>query len=229
MALPKLETPTYKLTIPSTGKSVSYRPFLVKEEKILLMAKESNNEKQTLDTVQKLVSACILDEIDCSLLTSYDLEYIFVMLRSKSVGEEMELLIPCNSCKKGNPYTINIEEDIKVSKPKKKPEKKIAISDTVGVMVREPTLNSLQTINQNDPIEVLVSCIESIYDDKTVYDLKDYSMDEIKDFVGALNIKELGKLREFFENTTKITCDVEFTCECGYENKIRIDSLSDFF
>ena len=111
MALPKLDTPTFKLQIPSTGETVSYRPFLVKEEKILLMARESKNTNEVIETLQKLVSACV-DDTDPKKLTTYDLEYIFMMLRSKSIGEELEIGIKCEECGEMVPVSINIEEDI---------------------------------------------------------------------------------------------------------------------
>jgi len=112
MALPKLDTPTYKLKIPSSGKTVTYRPFLVKEEKLLMMAKEGGDTSQMVDTLKKLVSSCVEDDIDVNALTTYDIEYIFLMLRAKSVGEEVEVLVTCEHCGANKPMTLMIGEDI---------------------------------------------------------------------------------------------------------------------
>jgi hypothetical protein len=229
MALPKLETPTYKLKIPSTGKTVTYRPFLVKEEKLLLMTKESQNTKETMDMVQRLIETCLMDDIDVSSLTPYDIEYIFLMLRSKSIGEEVEFSIKCESCESSSPVMVNLENDIKIEKPKKKISNKVSITNNVGVILKEPSMKTLSNVNPEDSIGVLISCIESIYDDKTVHRIEDYDISEVREFIEALNMKELGKLQQFFENTTKLTCEIRFVCSCGHENKLRIEGLSDFF
>lgn len=229
MALPKLETPTYKLKLPSTGKTISYRPFLVKEEKLLLMTKESKDVKEMMNMITRLIETCLVDEIDVSSLTSYDVEYIFLMLRSKSVGEDVEISIKCESCQKPFPFTINLEKDIHVEKPKKKIDNKIPLTDTVGVIVKEPTVSMLSKVDQNNPIDVLIGCIDAIYDEKTVHKVEDYSKSEVREFVEALNMKEIQKVQEFFENTPKLICDVEFNCSCGQKNNLKLQGLSDFF
>ena len=163
MALPKLDTPTFKLKVPSTGKTVSYRPFLVKEEKILLMARES---------------------------------------------------------KKTN--------DIQITKTEM--DSKIQLTSTVGVILRHPTVEIVSGLNTEDPMEVLMGCMESIFDDTTVHNLQEYSKKEIKDFVDALSIKEVQKIQDYFEAMPKLTCDVKFTCPaCGHENTVRVEGLSNFF
>lgn len=227
MALPKLDTPTFKLQVPSTGKTVSYRPFLVKEEKILLMARESKNTNEVIETLKKLVSACV-DDTDPNKLTTYDLEYIFMMLRSKSIGEELEIGIKCEECGEMVPVSINIEEDIQITKTEM--DSKIQLTPTVGVILRHPTVEIVSGLNTEDPMEVLMGCMESIYDDTTVHNLQEYSKKEIKDFVDALSIKEVQKIQDYFEAMPKLTCDVKFTCpSCGHENTVRVEGLSNFF
>jgi len=229
MALPKLETPTYRLKIPSTGKSVNYRPFLVKEEKLLMMAKEGGDTSQMVDTLKNLVSACIEDDIDVSSLTTYDIEYIFLMLRAKSVGEEVEILVTCEHCGASKPMTLVIDKDIKLHMGETV-ESKIALTSDVGVILKHPTVDAISKINTEDSMEVLVSCIESIYDSTTVHNVKDYPKKEVLDFVGALNMKELQKLQNYFDNMPKVKCDLTYICdECGEENRLVIEGLSNFF
>jgi len=229
MALPKLDTPTYKLKIPSTGKNVTYRPFLVKEEKLLMMAKEGGDTSQMVDTLKKLVSSCVEDDIDVNALTTYDIEYIFLMLRAKSVGEEVEVLVTCEHCGANKPMTLMIGEDIKLHMGEEV-ESKVALTSDVGVILKHPTVDAISKINTEDSMEVLISCIESIYDSTTVHNLKDYPKEEILEFVGALNVKELQKLQNYFDNMPKIKCDLTYVCEeCGKESRLVIEGLSNFF
>jgi hypothetical protein len=229
MALPKLSTPTHTLKIPSTGKTVTYRPFLVKEEKLLMMAKEGGDTSQMVDTLKKLVSACVETKIDIDSLTTYDIEYIFLMLRAKSVGEEVEILVTCEHCDAKKPMTLIIGEDIKLSEDKKI-DSKIPLTSEVGVILKHPTVDAISKVNTEDSMDVLVSCIESIYDSTTVHNVKDYPKQEVMDFVGALNVKELQKLQDFFDGMPKVKCDLTWVCEeCGEENRLVIEGLSNFF
>lgn len=229
MALPKLETPTYKLKIPSTGKTVTYRPFLVKEEKLLMMAKEGGDTSQMVDTLKKLVSACIEDDINVNTLKTYDIEYIFLMLRAKSVGEEVEVVVTCEKCNGSQPMTLMIGKDIKLYAGEKI-DSKVSLTSDVGVILQHPTVDAISKINTDDSMEVLISCIESIYDSTTVHNLKDYPKQEILDFVGALNVKELQKLQKYFDTMPKIKCDLTYDCiKCKEESKLVIEGLSNFF
>lgn len=228
MALPKLETPTYTLKLPSTGKTISYRPFLVKEEKLLLMAKEGNSSKQTFDCLKKLIEVCVEDDISVEDMTSYDVEYIFLMLRSKSIGEEVEVLLACEECDVKHPTSINIESEIKlISGVEVDP--KIALTSDVGVILKHPSMGTLTKTNTDDPVDVLISCIESIYDSTTVHKVSDYPKNEIKEFVDSLSMKEVEKIQTFFESMPKLRYETTYKCTCGHENKATLEGISDFF
>ena len=229
MALPKLETPTYKLKLPSTGKTISYRPFLVKEEKLLLMAKEGNSSQQAFDSLKKLISVCVEDDIVVEDLTSYDVEYIFLMLRSKSIGEEVEILLKCEECGETHPTVINLEKDIKLVRGEKV-DPKVALTPDVGVILRHPSMGTLTKTDTNDPVDVLISCIESIYDSTTVHKVSDYDKNEVKEFVDSLSMKEVEKIQSFFESMPKLRYETTYKCtSCGHENKVVLEGISDFF
>jgi hypothetical protein len=228
MPLPKLETPTYTLKLPSTGKTISYRPFLVKEEKLLLMAKEGNNSKQAFGSLKKLIDVCVEDDIVVEDLTSYDVEYIFLMLRSKSIGEEVEILLKCEECDEKHPTSINIENEINLVRGKTV-DPKIPLTSDVGVILRHPTIGTLTKTNTDDPVDVLVSCIESIYDSTTVHKVSDYPKNEVKEFVDSLSMKEVEKIQSFFESMPKLRYETTYKCTCGHETKATLEGISDFF
>ncbi len=231
MSLPKLSTPTYKLKIPSSGKTITYRPFLVKEEKLLLMSKESKNPKEIVDTLRNLVTSCVTEQIDFDSLTSFDVEYMFLNFRSKSVGEEVELMIPCDQCEKKNPVSVNLDEDIFVENQDKKIEFKIPLTNTVGLIMKYPSMDSFVTGSMdNDSLGVIISSIEAIYDETTVHKINDYTQKEVRDFISSLSMKDIQKIQNFFNSMPKIKCKVEFKCqECQKDNSFNIEGINNFF
>lgn len=231
MSLPTLSTPTFELKIPSSGKVVTFRPFLVKEEKLLLMAKESKNPKEISTTVRKLIGNCVLDPLEFETLTPFDVEYMFLNFRSKSVGEEVELMVPCDSCETKNPVSINIDSDVFIHNQDKKIEFKIPLSTTVGMVMKFPSMEAFikGSMDQDTP-SLIMSSIESIYDDKTVHNVKDYTEKEVRDFISLLSMKDLQKVHAFFDEIPKVKCNVNFTCSnCAKENTLAIEGINNFF
>ncbi len=244
MPLPKIETPKYELTIPSTGKVVKYRPFLVKEEKILLIAMESEDETQMMGAVEEIITNCIFDpDIDVKKLAIFDIEYIFLQLRLKSKGEEINLTFDCEKCTKQIPVTLNLM-DVDVIKTEGHTNN-IKLSNNIGVIMKYPSMNLNKTLNNNktdvDKIfQSLIFCLESIYDEETVYDVKDQTEEEIMEFVESLPEKEFEKIQHFFSTLPVLKHDIELECTattgkgkkkttCDYKETKTLEGLQSFF
>mgnify|MGYP003638705870 FL=1 len=235
MPLPILETPTYELTIPSTKKVVEYRPFLVKEEKFLLVAQESDSQKDMLRAMKKLVDVCLFGKVDVNVITLFDLEYIFMKLRSKSVGETTTLKPPCEKCEEGNEITVNLG-DIEVLYPKNPPSKIIKFNDTVGVNLRHIGVKDLDKVSGgkdtsiDESFTMIKASIESIFDEDAVYPTCDQSPKEMDKFVDSMNHQQLEMITEFIAQSPKLSKAIEFTCTaCKHKNKAILEGSDAFF
>jgi len=230
MALPKIQTTTYKVKLPSTGKSIEYRPFLVKEEKMLMMLGETKDQQELARNVKNLLSNCIITDIDVDNLTTFDIEYLFLALRAKSVGEVVSLFIPCEKCEKKNPIDINLEKDVYVDM-KKKQDFKIPITSDVGLIMKYPSMDMVGFDEEkSDSIDMIISCLESIYDSSTVHNVSDYTNEEVRDFIQSLSVRDIQKIQTFFENIPKVKCKSNFLCpHCKAQNDTDIEGLSNFF
>lgn len=232
MALPSISTPEFKTKIPSTGEPITYRPFLVKEEKILLMAMEGNDAKEIEHAVKTILKNCILDDLSIDELATYDMEYLFLQLRAKSVGEVIELKVTHpdkdKECKHGTDISIKVD-DIKVINTSQ--EKKIMLTDNIGVMMKHPTLGDSMTVNQNDTdavFEILAKCIDYVFDEENVYN--DYKLEELVEWINGLNQEQFQKILKFFESMPKLSHNIKWTCElCGEKDEVKIEGLNNFF
>lgn len=234
MSLPiVLNTATYEVELPLSKKTVEYRPYLVKEEKLLMMAMESGDQKMILKTVQDIIDACTFGKIKSKNLPTAELELLFLKLRSKSVGETSLIGYKCEKCGTSNEITINLEE-IAIAQDKVV-QNKVMITPTVGVMLKFPTVEDVsKTINSKDSdikntFAVIGSCIESIFDDQNVYPAKDLDKKDIEEFIDSLNAKQFEAIKAFFESVPKLSKDVDFTCSCGHHNHIKVEGLQSFF
>lgn len=236
--LPKIQTPTFETTLPLSNKKVVYRPFLAKEEKILLMALESNNEDNIRRSIIQIINNCILtDDISIEDLSSVDIEHMFFLLRKCSVGEVIELLLnpnkPCDveTCPKVVKANYNIN-DIKFKKDDNH-STKIQLTDEIGVIMKYPKMTML-TKNVDSKIDttfkVLLECIEKVYDADNVYDMKDVSEKEKIEWIENLDQNQLKKIFNFFETMPYHQIDVTAQCEhCGKQFDYNLKGLSDFF
>jgi len=229
MALPKLETPTYELILPSTGEKIKYRPFLVKEYKILLTALESDGE-EIHRIITELVDVCTFNKLKMDILPNFDIELIFLNLRAKSVGESTNLTLQCNNCEN----KINFELDITKAEVKKDPAHttKILISDKIGLEMRYPKFDEMITIYQNfkseSVVELLCSCIKSVYTDEQLYD--DYTKEELIEFVNSFSKNQFAMLEQFFVTMPKVVQHIEQDCPaCGAHNELNLEGLQNFF
>jgi hypothetical protein len=236
MALPMASTPRYKLTIPSSKKSVTYRPFLVKEEKALMIAQQSEDHETMLTTLKSVIESCV-EDIKVSDLAIFDIEYIFTQLRAKSVGENVDLILKCDTCtdeKASVRYTIDLTK-LKVDFPEDH-QKTIPLFDDVGVIMQYPSLDLLKKIEGMDNtdigavFDIICSCIESVYNTDEMFQTKDQAPEEVREFVNNLTQEQFVKLQRFFETMPKLEERVKYSCPlCKKEHEKFIKGLESFF
>ena len=236
MALPVLTTPTYELVVPSTDKKLKYRPFLVKEEKILLMAMESGENNQVIQAVKEIVSECTFNQIDLGNSPMFDIEYIFLQIRGKSVGEISNLKLLCKD--DGETYAdVKIDlNDIQVSVDEEHTNK-IELTDEMGMIMTYPTIDSfvstgISEITSSNMLEVIATCILQIYDKKgeEVFDAKDQTKEELDDFIGQLNTKQFQEVQKFFDTMPKLQHTVTVkNPKTKVESEVVLNGLNDFF
>ena len=236
MALPKLITPTYELEIPSTDEKIKYRPFLVKEEKILMMAMESKATADITQAVKDIVNECTFNKIDISHMPMFDVEYIFLQIRSKSVGEVSNLKLLCPDDKKTYAEVeLNLTE-VKVQVGEDHTNK-IELDNGMGMIMTYPTIDSfsdsgIRDINASNMLDVISGCIMQIYEEegKQTYDPKDQTQKELTDFIEQLNTKQFKEVQKFFETMPKLKHEITIkNPKTKKESKITLTGLNDFF
>ena len=229
MALPILETAKYTLTLPSTKKKIEYRPFLVKEEKILLLAQQSGKTEQMFSAMREIVDACTFQKLDIPNLCIFDLEFIFLKLRAKSVGEIVELEFKCKECEAQNPVSINIDT-VSVKYPRKKADSKIQLTDQIGVICTYPKVKSMHLMQSGDPFDMISTALESIYDSEQVYSVSDESPEEIQRFIESLSHKQIEKITEYLLTAPSVSHKVKFDCNsCSKKNEVVVEGTESFF
>lgn len=236
MALPKPSTPIYELTIPSKGTKVKYRPFLVKDEKALLLAAQSESPKVMIDTLKEIISNCILTKTDIDTLALFDIEYVFCKLRAKSVGEFVEVNLNCEECNKKSISNINIS-DIEIERnPEHK--NKFILFDNVGICLKYPDWDLLEKLkttdlsleNMDSVFSVITDCIDYIYDDEEIYHAKESKKEDLVDFINNLTKAQLEQIMKFFETMPRLKKDLSYTCpHCKHVNSIMLEGLNNFF
>lgn len=235
MALPVLATPTYELTVPSTKQKVKFRPFLVKEEKALLIAQQSEDDKTMLNTLKDIISTCTFEKLNADSLALFDIEYIFTQLRAKSVGEVSELVFNCLECNDPKAkMNVNIDlTKLEVTKNENHTSK-IKLFDDVGIQMKYPSfksLHKLKNLNDTDAIfEVVFDCIDYIYDAENVYPAAEQSREDLEKFIDNLTQDQFKKIKDFFETMPKLKHEIDFKCPvCGYAHHHVIEGLENFF
>jgi hypothetical protein len=235
MALPKVNTPTYELVVPSTDEKVKFRPFLVKEEKILLIAMEAQEQSGILNAVKDIVKSCTFDKFDVNRAPIFDIEYIFLNIRAKSVGEVSTVNLRCPDDNETFVKTdIDLTKvDVQITEGH---TNKIELTDEMGMIMTYPTLDSFSdsttVINASNMLDVIASCVSQIYDKKgeDVYDAKDSTKQEIVDFLESLNSKQFLEIQKFFDTMPKLTHTVTIeNPETKVKSDITLTGLNDFF
>lgn len=243
MALPKLDVPIFTIDLPLSKTKLRYRPFLVKEEKLLLIAVESDDEQTIMDSIKQIINNCCLDEIDTDSLPITDLEYFFLHLRARSIGEIVDLQYKCNNKVKdaegqevecGN--NVKIKVNVLEIQPtfNEKHTNKIELTKNLGIVMKYPNfslINKVKSTNDVDQIlSIVTSCVDYIYDADSIYYRKDISDEELSEFIENLTQKQFAKVQEFFETVPAIKKELDFKCnKCQYEEKIVVEGIQNFF
>jgi hypothetical protein len=238
MPLPRISTPTFELELPSTGKPIQYRPFLVKEEKLLLLALESEDTKQITTAIKTVIKNCIETKgIKVETLPTFDIEYLFLNIRSKSVGEEVELSIICPDDNETTvPIKINID-DIQVQKNKYH-SNKIKVDDSIMMEMKYPSLeqfikNNFDFSDQNateQSFEMVADCVDKIYTEEEVWTSSDVTKKEIVEFLDQMNSSQFKQIEKFFETMPKLSHTVTVkNPNTNVESEVVLEGLSSFF
>jgi len=234
MALPKLNQQTFELNIPSTDELIKYRPFLVKEEKILLQAQESGKDEDMISSLKQIIRNCTFEKIDVDNLPSFDLEYVFLNIRAKSVGEIAKINVLSPDDKKTYvPVEVDLTKvNVEVDEGH---TNKIKLTDTAGMVLTYPTLDSFAGSNMANPtaddlIAIIAECILQIYDGDEVFDRADTTLDERKDFLENLTQEQFLKLQDFFNSMPRLKHEVSFTNpKTKKKQKVVLEGLRSFF
>mgnify|MGYP001271148304 CR=1 FL=1 len=236
MALPKLNTPSYELEIPSTDEKIMYRPFLVKEEKILLIALESAKNEEIIRAMKEIVSECTFNKLDISNLPMFDIEYIFLNIRAKSVGEVSKLKIKCpDDGKTLAPVEIDLNKvNVEIGEGH---TNKIELEEGTGIIMQYPTIDSfsklgLTNITARNMTDIVAACILQIYEKngEKVYNAKDQTIKELSDFVEQMNTAQFKKVQNFFDTMPKLKHKIKVkNPKTKVESEVTLQGLSDFF
>lgn len=232
--LPILSSPKYDLKLPSSGKSIEYRPFLVSEEKLLLLAQESNESAAMLRAMCDVVSACTFGKVDPQSLTSYDLEFLFLKLRASSVGETSTVSIKCSECETLTPLDIPINE-IDVKKDSEI-DSNLMLNESVGITMRHVRVKDLAGLTQEGKsnadliTDTIIASIESIFDASAVHPTDEAKREELVAFVNSLNRAQMQKIQDYIAATPKVEYKTTFCCSgCKHSNEVVLSGIQSFF
>ena len=239
MPLPKINTPTFELVLPSNNKKVKYRPFLVREEKILVMALESEDMNQITNSIIEILNDCILTKgIDVSKLATFDIEYLFLNIRAKSVGESVEVNVTCPD---DNKTTVELYIDLDEIKVKKNRKHKnvIKLDDTLSMKLKYPSMqqfvdNNFEVSGTNDSVDkslsMITNCIDMIYNEEESWDATESSKDELVEFIEQLNTKQFKEVEKFFETMPKLSHKIKVkNPKTEVESEVVLEGLASFF
>ena len=229
MSLPKLNTPVYEAILPSTDKVIKFRPFLVKEEKVLLTAMEDGSQTALMNAIKTILKNCVQGNLDVERLPLFDIEYLFLKLRSKSIGEISEIGLKCTDMECGgvNQLSINMDE-IEVTKPEGH-NRKIMISDDVGVMMSYPVMKT-SGITEEDGMAIVKDCIEMVFTEEETHERDSFTSKELDEFIDSMDSKQFAKIKEFFDTMPKLQHTINYKCvKCGEDKEITLQGLDSFF
>ena len=238
MPLPTIEVPNYNINIISVPDTIKYRPFLVKEEKILLTALSGEDETEIINAIKQIISNCIIEpEINVNILPIFDIENLFVNLRSKSVGSLSTIGLACNECEESNQFEINLD-DIQINTDKKHTKDIELIKDVIGVTMKYPSIDILTSVENTEEDDAGISqvydlvsdCIETIYTTDEEFQMTDYTDLERNEFFESLTQEHFLKIQEFFDTMPYIYYDLKYDCEhCNHKEKLNIRGIQNFF
>ena len=239
MALPKLNVPVYEAILPSTEKVIKYRPFLVKEEKLLFTALEADDSKALSSAVKQIVNNCVQGELDVDNLSTFDIEYLFLRLRAKSVGEKVTVGLrpwgcPKNEgklCENSTSVEINLEE-VKVDKSTAS-SSKIMLDDKIGIKMKYPDIDSVNIMGTSSDaagMDIIRGCVDMIFTEEETYERDSFTDKELDEFIDSLNSQQFKLIKDFFDNMPVLTHTVKYKCEtCGEKKETTLTGLNSFF
>ena len=237
MPLPKIDYPIHEIYLRSVGRKVKFRPFLVKEEKILLVAKESEDPQDIKNSIKQIIQNCCLEEIDVESLPLFDIEMFFVHLRAKSIGEAAKLQFTCQNkvedivCEQVTEYTIDLN-NVEYIVPEGHTNK-IKITEKVGLVLKYPTIKVVLddfTDAYTATLTLFKNNIDYIYDEDSFYYRKDISEEELEEFLENLSVDHIDAIRNFFITTPRVALSDSLVCsKCGFNHKIEVENLYSFF
>ena len=233
MALPKIDTPSYQLELPSNQQVVKYRPFLVREQKILMMAQEAENKEDTYNMLSDIVGGCTFNSIDIKTMPIFDFEYLFLKIRCKSVGETVELSVLCPDDEKTRvPVTVNLDiVDVQVEDDH---NNVIGVNDSIKIIMRHPTVGDIKSVDEaetlNNIMKLLKVCIHEIHDGDIIHSMIDVTNKELDEFVDSLSTEVFEKIGEFFNTMPKLTHVLEIkNPKTEVTSEVVIQGLESFF
>ena len=232
MGLPKLNYPAFEITLPSTKHLLKMRPFLVKEEKILLTAQQTENPREVINAIKQVINNCVVGEYDVDSMTTFDLEYIFIKLRARSVNNIIKLTYRDNEDNQRYDVECNLDE-VEVTYNENHTNV-ISVNDTMSIVMKYPNASLMQSLNPESSeseifFELLAACIDTIIDNGNHYKVSDYSKEEVDEFISSLDVNTFEKIQEFFQTMPKIKHELKYTNSNGNERVIVLDNLNDFF
>tara|TARA_R110000803_G_scaffold156283_1_gene220826 strand:+ start:3008 stop:3718 length:711 start_codon:yes stop_codon:yes gene_type:complete len=235
MALPVVNSSRYTTIIPSTGAQIEYRPYNVREEKVLMIALESKDQKMIIRALKDVIQGCIFEKIDIEKFTLFDFEKLFLALRSKSVGEIVDLELKCQDtkCNSVTPVQVDLEKINLTDLPE---SNIVNIDKDIGVTLRFPSIRDVEKYDEADlegvagAFDLVIDCIESIFDNDGVYDTKDETRESVQAFVESLGSAQFKKIADYFKHIPTLTHNIEYKCvKCGKENNLELKGLQSFF
>ena len=236
MSLPKINTPEYRLTIPSTDEEIRYRPFLVKEEKLLLIAQETGTDKATYEAIRNIITSCCLDPVDIDKLPLFDMEYIFLNIRAKSVGESVKIKVKCPDDEETE---VEVEVDLTNINVEMSDDHdaRIQLTDNIGVLMQYPnfaTITKVQKMEEGKEteqlFEMIASCMFQVWQGEETYDAMDYTAKDKKEFLESLDHKQFEKLQIFFETMPTLKHEVEVTnTKKNVSSMVTLSGINAFF
>lgn len=237
MTLPKMQTPIYNTTIPSSQTNVKFRPFLVKEEKALLIAQQSEDNNVLVDTLKNIIKSCIQEKIDVNSLAMFDLEYLLIQIRAKSIGEEVELIFGCDTCddpKAKASVLFDLTEMKVVIDPNH--SNNLLLFDDVGIVMKYPNIDSIKKFQNLDlddiehVFDLIIESIDYIYSGDEIYHAKEQPAKDLSEFIENLTQEQFQKVKVFFETMPKLRQDVMYTCPvCNVVHRKYIEGIESFF
>ena len=237
MALPKASTAIYTTNIPSTDEEIKFRPFLVREEKALLIAQQSEDSTVMVDTLKTIIQDCVVGKIDVNALAVFDLEYLLLQIRSKSIGEIAELYFSCDTCEDPK-AKAKVFVDLTKIKVVVNPEhnKKIGLFDDVGIVMKYPNISDVNKFEKQDLDNIeeifglIISSISYIYDGSEIFHTKEQTKEDLEEFINNLTQQQFQKIKEFFETMPKLRHDIQYTCPvCSKVHNKYIEGIESFF